>query len=182
MFTRTLALGLAASALAACSSVRVATDRDASADFSRLHAFAFLPRNDAADPIADNGIVRKRIAAAISRELAAKGYAAADAGKADFLVGFETAERERIDVTTWPSWCTRGFGRRRFGPYWGWHDDVTVTQYTQGALVVGVLDPKSNELLWRGTATSVVDDDSGDEEHVREAVTKLLADFPYPKP
>jgi hypothetical protein len=167
---------LLAVALAACASVHVTTDRDPKADFTRLHAWEWMPRTPPADPIRENTLVCNRIRDAIGRELSAKGFAAAEGGGADFRVGFETASKEHIDVQSWPSWCWGGFGRHRW--WHGWSEDVTVTQYTVGTLVVGVVDPATGELLWRGTASGVVDEDSGSAERIDEAVTKLLAEFP----
>jgi hypothetical protein len=48
----------------------------------------------------------------------------------------------------------------------------------QGTLYVGVIDPATNDLLWRGSATSVVDDESGSAKRIDEAVKALFADFP----
>jgi uncharacterized protein DUF4136 len=162
--------------LAACSSVHVATDHDPDADFSRLRTWAWLPRTAPQDPILENSLVTNRIRRAIEAELAAKGFRHGE-GKSDFLVGFETASRDEVDVTTWPSWCCGGFRRR-----WGaWGHDVTVTRYTRGTLVVGVLDAASKDLLWRGTASRVLTEESGGEEQVSELVAELLEDFPPSK-
>ena len=171
-----LALAIAL-AVAGCSSVRVATDHDPKADFGRMHTWAWMQRQVTDDPLAGNALVRKRIEDAIAEQLAAKGFVPADGGGPDFLVGFETAARDRFDVWTWPSWHHPGFGRGRYWSGGGWHD-VEVTQYTEGTLIVGMTDPATNDLVWRGTATAVVTDKSGSDKAIRAAVAKLLAGFP----
>ncbi len=168
---KTAALLLAAVALAACSSLRVATDHDPKADFARLHVYAWAPRPKPANPVAENTLVANRIKNAVDAELAAKGFKKDDAARADFLVDFATATRRHVDVQSWPTWT-----RRRYG--WSGWNDVEVYEYAVGTLVVGVVDPKTNELLWRGSASRALDEDSGSEKRVDEAVKALLADFP----
>jgi hypothetical protein len=168
------ALLIAALALAACASYHVATDHDPKVDFGKLHVYSWAPRPKPADPVVENTLVVNRIRDAVDRELAAKGFRRADGGAPDFVVDFATAFRQRVDVWTWPTWCHGHFGHG-FG---GGGHDVDVVDYVQGTLYVGVIDPATNDLLWRGSATSVVDDESGSAKRIDEAVKALFADFP----
>jgi hypothetical protein len=167
-------------ALAGCASVHVTSDFDDTVDFSRLHAYVWAPQEKPADPVVADTLVENRIRNAVDRELAAKGYRRVDGAPPDFVVDFATAMRERVDYHSWPSWC---WGHYHYGYGWGygyhgWHDRVDVIQYVQGTLLVGMLDPTTNQLLWRGKATEIVDDKSGSEARIDEAVKLLLADFP----
>jgi hypothetical protein len=167
-------LPIVALVLASCATYHVATDHDAKADFSRLHVYSWAPREKPADPVVENTLVANRIRDAVDRELAAKGFRRAASGPGDFVVDFATAQRQRVDVWSWPAWC-----HSHCGHSWvGWGHDVQVYDYVQGTLLVGVIDPATNDLLWRGTATSVVDEESGSEKRIDEAVKALLADFP----
>ena len=169
---------LLAAALAACSSIRVTTDRAETADFSRLATWAWLPRPPSSDPLMDNTLVLNRIRDAVARALDAKGYVRADAGHADFLADFATTTRERIDVVDWPSsWGWSSFHDPWCGSWW-WDRQVDVFQYTEGTLLLGMLDPAKHELLWRGTATMPVEEDFADRALIDEVVAKVLADFP----
>ncbi len=168
-------LAACALALAGCASVRVATDHDPKVDFGKLHSWSFAPHKTE-NPVVENTLVRNRIRDALERELTAKGFARTDSGP-DFLVDFVTATERSYDVVSWPGWCHCWFGHRGFGPGWDWHD-VDVVEYTQGMLVVGMIDPKSDDLLWRGTATQVVDEDMGSPEKIDAAVKALLERFP----
>ena len=167
---------LFAAALAACSSVRVTTDRAETADFSRMRTWAWLPRPATSDPLMDNTLVLNRIRDSVAHALEAKGYVPADAEHADFLADFATTTRERIDVVDWPS--SSGWGFHPWCSPWWWDHHVDVFQYTEGTLLVGILDPAKHELLWRGTATMPVDEDFADRERIDEVVTKLLVEFP----
>jgi hypothetical protein len=179
----------AALALTACSSVHVRTDFDPDTDFSRLTTYAWMARpGNAQDVLADDSLIRNRVMDAVDAELAAKGLRR-DASSPSFLVSAHAGTRERMRVihspsSPWPWW---GYGWRRssFGGWgagvgWGtgWGYDTDVMQYTEGSLVLDFVDPARAELLWRGVATSVMDDEWGSEERIREAVRELLARYP----
>jgi len=169
------ALLLASAALAACSSLHVATDHDPKADFGKLRAYSWMAREKSDNPVVDNTLVVNRIKGAIDRELAAKGFRRADGGSPDFVVDFATATRDVVDVHTWPSWCSAHCGHG-FSGWQGGHVDVV--EYVQGTIAVGMIDPATNELLWRGTATRALEEDSGSEKRIDEAMKALFAEFP----
>ena len=50
--------------------------------------------------------------------------------------------------------------------------------YTEGTLVVDIVDPKLDQTVWRGWAISVVDEHDESEETVRAFVEVLLEQFP----
>ena len=55
------------------------------------------------------------------------------------------------------------------------------TSYYPGTLIVDVADARSNELIWRGVARSVFEDEQSQAERsvaLNQAVTRLLAQFP----
>jgi len=53
------------------------------------------------------------------------------------------------------------------------------TQYTQGTVVVDVVDPQNNELLWRGQGVANVSDDEKQyEQDLLKTVTAILEKFP----
>jgi hypothetical protein len=50
--------------------------------------------------------------------------------------------------------------------------------YTEGTLVVDLVDPKSNNVVWHGRARRTVYDSELSAEQIDEMVKKLLEDFP----
>jgi hypothetical protein len=165
---RLLALAL----LAACSSVSTNYDYDTSYDFSKLRSYRWADIPSKADA---NPLVVQRVGAAVEAQLKAKGYLPAE-GAPDFLVATYVGRQSRIQVTDW------GYG---YGPRAAWYGGgVDVYQYEEGSLIVDIVDARSKRLVWRGTATSIVDPDATPEERtkrINEAVGKMFKDFPPPK-
>jgi hypothetical protein len=165
---------LAALLLAGCSSLETHVDYDRAANFSSYHTFAFKDVREAQSPIA-----MRRVRTAIVRTLSSRGYSEAPGETPDLWVVLHTRTHRQTQVTTWSSgW---GWGWRWRGPYW---NAARVEQIPVGTLMVDLVDTKAKELVWRGSATRVVDPDDTPKErekNVQEAVDKLFDGFP-PKP
>jgi hypothetical protein len=53
--------------------------------------------------------------------------------------------------------------------------------YNEGVIIIDIVDVTTNRLVWRGTAQAEVKDEVEPEQqqaNIREAVRKILADFP----
>jgi hypothetical protein len=169
-----LALAAAAAMTAAgCSSISTNVDYDAGAHFGAYRTFAFKDVHEG------DAFQMKRVRAAIDRTLQAKGLAKTDAradGTPDLWVVLHTRMRNQRQVTTYSSgW---GWGWRWRGGYWS---TARVENIPVGSLVVDLVDTKAKELVWRGSASRVVDPDETPQERVgkvQEAVDKLFAGFP----
>ena len=153
-----------------CSSIETNVDYDRAASFSSYKTFAF---KDVHKP--DNPISMRRVQAAIEKTLASHGLAKAD-GTPDLWVVLHTRTRNQTQVTTYSSgW---GWG-------WGWCGGYGGTTYVQqipiGRLMVDLIDTKAKELVWRGSASRIVNADEMPKERdekVQEAMNKLFDGFP----
>jgi Domain of unknown function (DUF4136) len=156
--------------LVGCSSIETKVDYDRAASFSSYKTFAF---KDVRTP--DSPISMRRVQAAIDKTLASRGLAKAD-GTPDLWVVLHTRTRRQTQVTTYSSgW---GWGWRWRGPYW---NTAHVEQIPIGTLMVDLIDTKAKELVWRGSASRIVDADETPkdrDEKVQEAVNKLFDGFP----
>jgi len=167
--------------LAACATVRVGSDYDPTADFSRYHAFAWMsPHTDSRDSA--NPLVVQRAHDAIEASLQAKGYRlASDAASADFVVDYTIGSHERTNIASYPE-PYRGpwFSRRSWwgAPYWG--NRVDVYQYREGTLSIDTFDARSHRPVWHGWARKQLT--RSDMEHsagaIRQTVDAVLAKFP----
>jgi hypothetical protein len=189
-------------AAAACASGRVAVSTTAApgVDLSMLRTFRVLEmpqrRADAPalpvnDPMLDNSITNRRLRDDLLQQLGQKGYSM-DAANPDFLVAFYAGTKEKMDTTYWnPGFGWRygyrdfGFRGRRFRSAWPWYGyaspypAMNVSAYTQGAVIVDVIDPKTMELLWRGQGVATVSDDPGKYmQELDKSVGAILDKFP----
>ena len=177
-YRQSTALSLVILALAGCARVSVTTDYDRSANFSGLRTYTWRPgkQQGTGDPRIDSTLLDARMRAAVDRVLAAKGYQkAAPEATPDFLVGYHAVVRQKTSIQTINTWY--GY---RVGARGGWPETYT-HDYDEGTLLIDIIDPKTNQLLWRGTGTAVVDPTASPEKRERrinDAVDQILAKFP----
>ncbi|RDV26624.1 DUF4136 domain-containing protein [Alteromonas aestuariivivens] len=183
----------------ACSSrYSVESDYDDSFDFSALSTYQWYAGNEYTQQtktFLNNDILDKRIRENIDGALQARGYLSSDANDVDFLVNYSVTSEPRVDVDTYntysgfaPGW---GYGRYGPGPFvyggvgMGYQNTETrVTHYDQGSLVIDVIDPVSNKLVWRGTANGRLPKNMTPEEKseaVKNVVNNVLSNFPPSK-
>lgn len=156
-----------------CSSLKVTSDYNTQADFSKYKTYAFFKKGiDDAD-VSD--LDKRRILKAIESELSAKGFVKSD--NPDFLVNIFTKSRQKVNVTD--SW--------NFGWGWGWNpwmwggmNRVNVNQYTEGTLFIDFIDRKSKELFWQGIGSGALRMKTPEkkEKRIKEFVKKILERYP----
>src|SRR5690606_23359840 len=146
-----MAVGLVATVwLAGCSGIPVDTDYDPDYKLSLTSSYAWMeaPKAGARDPVVENDLLARRVQRSVDAELAAQGLrlVAADQ-EPELLVTFHAGEVEKMDIDTtdhfyghygyYPCWgCWGG------GPY-GYGNDVWVRYYTEGTLMVDIVDAKT---------------------------------------
>lgn len=173
-----LTLGLATG----CSSPRVITNVDPNADFARYRTYGF------ADPLGTDSdeyqsLTSQFLKRAVSRELDARGYTAAE--QPDLLVNFYLHAKEKLSTTSSPS---AYYGYRGYGGYgtWGGYGgyETTVTQYTEGTLNVDLVDKRRMQLVWEGAIIGQVTDEMRREleKSIDESVATLFESFPFTAP
>jgi hypothetical protein len=171
MFGVMLSLALAAGA---CSGVKYNSDFDPAIDFESMSTYAWL---EAADPSqASRGmdeLTERRVVTAIENQLDSKGYRKATTGAPDLLVNFYLTTEQKIDVSTYST----GWG------YYGWYGgtQTSVRQWTEGTLVVDLIDTAEKDLAWRGWAQGELRPDLTPEQRTRrvnEVIDGIMGRFP----
>lgn len=163
---------LVLSSLAAAQKTNI--DWDRSANFSQFHTYMWEK-----SPNPAKGFWNDRIVDAIDKELQAKGLTKVDSNPDLWVVYSNSIHDQKQVVGT-------GYG---FGPQWGWGywgtpGTVTYNTYVtkHGTLVVEIADAKGKDLLWRGSATNTISDNTNKNiKNLNNAVSKLFKNFP-PKP
>ncbi len=157
--------------VASCSSVRVSTDYDTTADFSTYKTFAFYKKG--IDKVDISDLDKRRILKAVESELSAKGFTKSE--NPDILVNIFTKSRQKVDVYDnnmyygWRPWY--------YGPNFGTH----ISQYTQGTLFIDLIDANKKELAWQGIGSGALNTTgniSKKEERIKEFVAEIMAKYP----
>ena len=162
--------------LAGCATSNVTTDYNPEYDFRLLRNFAMMPSEQTLETQA---IVSKlnleRIHVAIEQELSQRYQPVEDVADANFLVRYHVIVKDKVDVRTYDSF----YGGRRY--YGANVQSVDVHTYTQGTLIVDIVDAKTKDHIWRGSTHSRVTPNLNPEEkmiRLREAVAEVLKEFP----
>jgi hypothetical protein len=176
-------------AIAGCSTMEVSYDYDPKAKFSGLNTYDWLdePQKPTGDPrIDDNTILKSRVQTAVDTALAARGFRKVSSDP-DFLVAYHVSLDRQQSVQTLnsyygysPGWGY-GYGASYRPGYWAGAPETYVYEYEEGTLILDVVDPKSKELMWRGSAQDEVNFKSTPEKaqaQINEAVNGMLEHFP----
>ncbi len=174
----------------ACSSnQRADVDWNEGYDFSQVKTYRFIDREKlrSMTPLTSD-ITRNRIENAIEKTLQAKGFSyEPEVGRADALVSYHVTTKDKQDIRTyntgvrhcWGCGWGRGMGRG-MGVMIG-TTETRVRDYTEGTLIIDILDPKTNESVWRGFLSARITDFKNQQDRIDaiyHAVRTILAQYP----
>ncbi len=172
---------LTLSMLAACATTPEAiTDHDPSFDFSGVQRIAILPLSRQVLPTtALSDMQASRIADSLANELQRRGYTIVeDHAGADMWMTWHLVTQERTQVNTYNT-VSAHYSRC-------WHcapatnTNVRVRQYTQGTIIVDMIDPARQVSVWR----SILDKPRGEQREDQlaqgreERAQALFSEFP----
>ena len=123
------------------------------------------PKKRSKNSVRKGSLLDTRIRRAVEKELEAKGFEIKESGKADAMLAYHVNLQKRVRVT--PS---------RYG-YYGWRPGH-VHHYKQGSIIIDVVDPRLNQLIWRGAALGAVGKPDASQEKVNEAMAKVFVEYP----
>jgi len=179
--------------LASCSGIPVSTDYEPERDYSGLKTFAWKEpaQKIILDPLLDNDLMNARIRRAVEARLIAQGYSIAKGDEgADFFITYNITSEEVLSVDSYYSYygyypCVRCYGYYGAGYYGGGPGPgLSVRQYTMGALLLDVIDPASQRLIWRGVGEKRIPNFKNPQErdlYIAEIVQAILMRFPPDK-
>jgi hypothetical protein len=166
MTTAALILTFAGASLAQ----QIKTDYDRAANFSKYKTYSWQ-NVSTRDPL-----MVTRIKSAVNSALAAKGWTEVPSGGDAGIVAVETTQTQQTLNTFYDGfgggWRWRGFGG--FG-----ESTTTVEPYKVGTLVVDIFDANTKTLIWRGSASDTLSNNSNKNiKELDKSVDKLLKHFP----
>lgn len=163
--------------ITSCSSTKVTTDRDKSADLTGYRTYSFLNLTDKGPGLSE--LNRQRIIDAINSEMKKKGYNE-DASDPDILVNATAILNEKKQVNATTNYYNYGGLYRPYfwGPSMG-SASINVSELKEGALVVDILDGASKKLVWQSIGNREIDVPmKNTDKIIPESVAKILSGFP----
>jgi len=157
------------------SAQQVKTDYDRSANFAQYKTYSWeqVKTKDALDV--------DRVKSAVNAALAAKGWSKVDSGGDVSIIAVETTQNQQ-SLNTFYDGFGGGWGYRRFGGggFGGLGEATTTTEtYKVGTLVVDLFDTKTKQLLWRGTSSDTLSNNSNKNiKNLDKGVEKMFKKFP----
>ena len=178
--------------LAGCAGIPRASNEytyNTSVDFAQFRTFGWYsaevpkPRAGGAGP-QFNLLLDERVREAVTSELFRDGLQP-DTEKPDILVAYDLA----VDSSQVPGLeytFPEGFGygysywfgyRFRYSPT-SLRNYRSVNQYPAGTLIIDLIDPDTNQLIWRGVKEAGINPTSQDMERINLAVADIMAQYP----
>ena len=154
------------------SAQQVKTDYDRSANFALYKTYSW-EHVETKDPLNVD-----RIKHAVNAVLAARGWTLVDSG-ADVAVVAMEITRDQQTLNTFYDGLGGGWGWRRFGGGGFGEATTTTDTYKVGTIVVDLFDTKTKQLIWRGSASDTLSDNSDKNiKNLNESVDKMFKHFP----
>src|SRR4051812_1995327 len=180
---RRIVLGMGLVTAAGCAGQRVTTDYSPATSFSQYKSFALvMPPDTGSQQLLD-----QRVRNAVQAQLTTKGLTLADRQDADLYVGYGMIDKTHSQIYTYNDgwgWGGGRFGWRywRYGAAWPMTVQRRIETYTDGTVVVNLVDAKTRQVVWQGEAPGVVnipvDNPVRATKEVDAAVTKLFTKYP----
>jgi len=166
-----------------CAGQHVTTDYSPVAGFTQYRSFAIVSHPDSAS----HQLLDDRVRSAVEVQLKQQGLTETERDSADLYAGYGIVDRRHKEVyTTGTGWGWGGWGWRsyRWGVAWPVDLQRSVETYTDGTVVVCLVDAKTKHVVWQGEAADVVRLPVGDPakatRSVDQAVAKMFAKYPPP--
>jgi hypothetical protein len=162
-----------------CSTVKVSSDFDKTANFAAYKTFTYTDET-LAMPIDD--INRNRVLNLVTAEMAAKGFTKSDANPDVWIdINIKTKTQQTATATTSG---TGGYGYRygRYG-YGGGFSTTTINYdtYTDGTMFIDMIDAAKKQLVWQGRGTKTLEEDASQkrrEENLAYAIKQIFTQYP----
>jgi hypothetical protein len=177
-----IVVGLSLLVAAGCAGRQVSTDYSPATRFSQYRTFALVsPPDSAAQQLID-----ERVRTSVASQLMDKGLTQADRDHADLFVGYGVVDRTHQEVyTTGTGWgWGGGWGWRfhRWGVAWPTYSRSDIDTYTDGTVVVTLVDAKTRQVVWQGQVADAlslpVSNPARATEKVDAAVAKMFTRYP----
>lgn len=166
------------------STLKVTSEYDKNADFSKYKTFSIYHLQTVGNISEANA---DRIYKAIKSEMASKGLTFKEATEeADVLVNAVSVVQDKVETTQYTTYYGYG-GLYRPYAYWGGPVVANSTYdsrtYKSGTFTIDVVDNKTNKMVWQGIgkAEEIDPAPNSPQDRINGGVAKILASYPPKK-
>lgn len=133
-----------------------------------------------------NTIMHERIVNTVNLQLELQGFQLQQQ-EPDFLITYNITSEKKTDIRTYDNYGG-------YGPSWGWgfgyahrgmaistYSETRVDEYQKGTLIIDIIDPKTNRLIWRGVGSKRLPETTDVnvmDKLIHEIVSNILQKFP----
>jgi hypothetical protein len=157
---------------ACASSPSIVSNTSPGTDFRNFKTFNFMPQlgtdrdNGARTPLSS------ALMASAEREMAARGLSMSD--DPDLLIDFNVWAENRVDIRSTPSHTVHRSHWHRGWSTWPTYN-TTVRQYTEGSLLLDLIDPRSATLVAEAVASQRISGNSIDQTEADRLIASLVS-------
>lgn len=191
---RLLALPTLVWGLVGCAPVQVDRNRAINFDAYKKYAWVKPDIQTGKNPLLNSSLSDANIRTAIEGEFAKRGLTRSDS-QPDFYVMYHeyTQPETRTVANPTPTYPVYGYGPRAFYyggrlipmgyTYWyhPWSTGYHTEHFTEGTLIVDVIDARTNELIWRGSIENPVGDSARLGRQFAREAQEILKRYPEPR-
>ena len=169
---------MATLAMASCSQPPITVSTAAPGDMSSVRTYGWYPgEGDIVGLYGSRGdLAKKTMRESIDKAMRAKGFRPATGGDADVLVRYQLGVKSRREVNSLRT-------EQRNGVTFAVPDDVTI--YRAGTILIYLVDPTINDVVWVGTASAeakAADSDSQARSRLERGVQAVFKAMKGRKP
>lgn len=176
--------------LLGCSRVDVSTQQAPNLNMKAYKTYAWLPPTDTlSNSFAKDQVVSGQIISKVNQELQEKGYRL-EVQNPDLLVLVRANYDKELDYQTIAPSYNYGPGFYT-GPWYDYYYPsygnlgyisggplVREVEYTQGTVIIDLIDSRKNQVVWRGVATDEIYEDDEIAKETVENVEEIFEEFP----
>lgn len=176
-------LVLIATFVGSCSSLKVYSDKDQSADFTKYSTFEYYGWADNSDAIMTS-LDKDRIENSFGEEFEKRGMKyVAEKGAGDVIVSLFIVTEDKESTSAY----TTHMGGGGFYGDWGYgygglgvsRTNYTTTEYTEGTLVVSLYDKDTKKLIWQSSGTGLIQEDPAKRaKSLPNDIARIMAEYP----
>ena len=158
--------------LAACASgPTIVSNTNPGTDLSAFTTYNFLQPLGTDRAGGARTPLSSRLVSSMNRELISRGLSLSDTP--ELLVDFIVQTEDRIDVRSTPTHTVHRSHWNRGFSTWPTYS-TTVRQYTEGSLIIDLIDPATNTLVAEGGAQSRINNTDFTQQQIDEIVGKVM--------